>query len=183
VRLIILAFLNAGLVFTSVLSAIVLYKQWQTFEKTDRTLRIGERAFVYMQGVNFLKFPTGSLNSWYILPQAENNGTTQTVGMTYRLLCDKVSSQTAKVSFGPKQISGIGGCLYDLTNLWLTHNPARVSGLIFYEDVFMQSHVTRFCRNIFIQTDPTQARSVGDLSQTSELCPDAPDCADKECIF
>jgi hypothetical protein len=177
-----IAILNAGLVFTGILSAVVLYGQWRTFEKTDKTLRIGERAFVYSPSMIFLKYIASSPNNWYIIPQAENNGSTQTVNMTYALICNQISSK-ATISLGPKQVSGIGGCLYNLYDLWHTQKPARVSGIIFYKDVFMQSHVSKFCRNFFIQADPTQARISADLSHTYETCPDAPDCSDNECSF
>lgn len=176
-----IAWLTAALVVTSVLSIVVLYSQWRTFEKTDRTLREGERAFVYITGVNFFRFPAGGANAWYIVPEATNNGTTQTVNMTYNLGCNTIVTANVKISFGPKEASGIGGCLFDLAAVWRRHEFARISGMIFYQDVFSRSHVTIFCRNVTIQADPAQARNMGDLSQTTEFCPDVLDCSDKEC--
>jgi hypothetical protein len=51
------AFLTFGLLVVSGVTCGVLVKQWQTFEKTDQTLRAQERAFIYVDKFDFNTTP------------------------------------------------------------------------------------------------------------------------------
>ena len=79
-----LVWTTIGIVLATGVSCGVAYLQWHTLEKTDRTLRAGERAFVYLEAVPISQVG----DSWYFMPVAANNGTTQTVEFTYIASCN-----------------------------------------------------------------------------------------------
>ena len=47
-----IAFIGFLTFVVGLITSGVLVKQWQTFEKTDKTLRAGERAFVYIDSID-----------------------------------------------------------------------------------------------------------------------------------
>jgi hypothetical protein len=91
--------------------------QWKTLKKTDKTWRVVERAFVYIDSIAQGKVSgayEGAGDVWHFLPMAINNGTTQTVGLAYDLICEYGSDVTNYGIYtsvlGPKQEVGLGAC-------------------------------------------------------------------------
>ncbi len=176
-----------GIVFATVFTGGVGYLQYLTLEKTDQTLRAGQRAFVFLEGIHMTQhavLPNGY--SWYFVASLQNNGTTQTKNLVTRLTC-KINPQHSDIGtshslLGPKQIDGAGACTWSadqLAQIWQNQSHIFMAGDAVYYDVFDDRHITRFCRDITIQSDPRIGN--GTLQQVTGVCPDWPDCADKEC--
>jgi hypothetical protein len=182
-----LAIETGVLAFLTAVSVAVMIAQWRTFEKTDRTLRIGERAFLYL---DYLRPTTGG-EQWRFESFIMNNGSTQAVDLVYTLDCVSTDSQWQAPSIGlqssligPKQSKSIGTCIVQtpyLEQIWHTKQSFEISGNLFYRDVFSASHWTKFCRRIQITIDPKTITTDRDIPGGQSPCPNAPDCADSEC--
>jgi hypothetical protein len=174
--------------FTCILSIstigllIVSYLQWRTLDKTDKTLRTGERAFVYLDDVHV----TAYKEKWDFEPAATNSGSTQTVDFVYILKCGPPVTELGLQSsiIGPKQSKILGECVIPIHNLdliWINHGSVEISGSIFYKDTFSASHWTKFCRQIRMPIDPKTITGGQTIPRGMGPCPNAPDCADGEC--
>jgi hypothetical protein len=182
-----LALFTAILAFATVALVWVAKLQWNTLEKTDETLRAGQRAFVFLENIQMNQqpaLPQGFI--WYFVPNLRNNGTTQTKNLTTRLTCE-FSPQPSKVGvrhslLGPKQIEGMGACSWSaesLAQIWQSHTEILIAGDATYSDIFDDPHVYRFCRKITVASDPRVGGGI--LQQVTATCPDWPDCIDNEC--
>lgn len=79
---------TALLAVATVALAFVAGLQWDTLEKTDHTLRAGQRAFVFLNGITMTEHPVQPTGyEWYFTASIENNGSTQTKGLFHRLSC------------------------------------------------------------------------------------------------
>ena len=83
-----IAFIGFLTFIVGLITSGVLVKQWQTFEKTDKTLRAGERAFVYIDNIDTSKSNDGSGDRRAFLFNAINNGETQTKDLQFFLICE-----------------------------------------------------------------------------------------------
>ncbi len=185
--------------FTGVL-AILAFAQWYTLEKTDDTLRAGERAFVFVKQ---------EPNSWTVARKVgdevtrtfgviwENNGNSQTRDMKITLWCPRPSifetvdpitagkppvfSDVARL-LGPKQYVWGGVCNYSATELEdikAKKLPWFVAARATYYDIFGKWHRTEYCTVIFnIEGDFKNVNAV----RTNDMigCA-AHNCADNEC--
>ena len=181
-----LAVLNLFLVVTSVFSVAAFILQWRTLEKTDKTLRVGERAFVYTDGMDVAKSNDGAGDKWTFLLNAVNNGGTQTKYLYFYVICKyggKIDIPPVSTSFlGPKQKTGMGACVWpedDVERLWNNNWSVEITVGIFYIDAFNDSHFTRVCRQISVKSDPRNATT---LQHEDSRCSESADCADKECF-
>lgn len=172
-----------ALAVVTALTVIVLFFSLRISQSTDKTLRAGQRAFVYISGLS--DESTGNGN-WIFVPKSINNGTTQTVDMEYNLACEYGLSNSVSKSvqdfLGPKQENGLGACIWSidrLTEAWANGWFLKLKLYVFYKDVFKVSHLTRVCRNIKISNDPRNQRQ---LVYIASRCPELPDCADNECF-
>ena len=181
------AFLTLGLLVVSAFTCGVLIKQWQIFESTDKTLRVGERAFVYIDGgIDSARNNDGSGDKWTFLFNAINNGGTQTKNLSFVVACEygsSISIPPIATSFlGPKQRIGMGSCTWSddiIQTIWANNWSVKVTVSIFYLDTFSDAHFTRVCRRIFPKSDP---RNGPPLQHEDDRCSESPDCADKECF-
>jgi hypothetical protein len=123
---------NNGVVtaIATVAIGIVAWLQWETFEKTDRTLNrtllIGQRAFVHLEEINFQVVDKWSENEEcciFILPRKEgrviktefkltNNGNTPTKNLKIRIQC---------------QPMGLGTKISDPFELFKWNDPTTIS--------------------------------------------------------
>jgi hypothetical protein len=173
-------------IFTFLL-VLVAALQWRTLEKTDATLRAGQRAFVFLDGIQMTQHPIQPQGYiWYFTASIQNNGATQTKDLVHRLACKKAPSnseiQSAHSVLGPKQIDGAGACFWpadQLARIWQTQEHIFMMGDATYYDVFGDYHVTRFCRDILVESDPRVGTGI--MQQVTATCPERPDCTDKEC--
>jgi len=175
-------------IFTGVLAVgtlalvYVAALQQSTLEKTDKTLRIGERSFVYLEDVHV----TAYKEKWDLEPIATNSGTTQTVDFMYTLRCGPPLTELGLQSslIGPKQSKILGECsipIHNLELLWINRGSVEISGSMFYRDTFYASHWAKFCRQIRMPVDPKTIAGSQTIPGGMSPCPDAPDCADGEC--
>jgi hypothetical protein len=87
---------------------------------------------------------------------------------------------SAKMVLGPRQQDGAGACRWTtdfLSEKWKNRTTLTVQGDAAYDDIFNDPHLTRYCREITIDSDPHSP----ELQQVSALCPQWPDCTDKQC--
>jgi hypothetical protein len=173
-------------VFTACLVGVGIL-QWITLNKTDKNLRVGERAFVYIDGdMDTAKSNDGAGDKWTFLLHAVNNGGTHTKSLSFYVTCEYgVKSETTPLNtsfLGPKQRIGMGSCSWpedDVERLWNNNWSAKMSVGIFYVDAFADSHFTRVCRNIFIKSGPRNATTV---QHEDGRCSESPDCTDQDCF-
>ena len=115
-------------------AGIVAYLQWQTLEKTDNTLRAGERAFVFVKqhsdAWTAAKKVGDEVVRSFVL-EVENNGNTQTKDLMISLYCprpnifEKIDPITSGKKpdivsprlLGPKQTGWAGVCNYRASEL------------------------------------------------------------------
>jgi hypothetical protein len=169
--------------------AVVAGLQWRTLEKTDSTLRAGEQAFIFLEKIDQHQNPVASDNTkteWNFIPILTNSGTTQAKNLFGKFACQKTfdpaKMQGRTIVIGPRQSQGASACEWSSDQLEAfrqNHLKVFMTGIITYEDVFDASHITRYCQVIEIQSDP---RTLGTtLRWLSSICPEYPDCTDKEC--
>jgi hypothetical protein len=169
------------------LAGIIAFLQYRTLEKTDKTLRAGQTAFVFLQNIQMSEEPIPPRGyEWYFIANVTNNGTTQTKNFVSRLACKKnpLSSEIGirHSVLGPKQTDGIGACTWpadQLVPIWQNRGHIFMVGDATYDDVFGEHHIFRFCRDIAIRSDPRNTSGV--MQQVQGVCRDQEDCADKEC--
>lgn len=173
-------------------TVIVLFLQYDTLDKTDHTLREGQRAFVFFRELaRGQTVEKDQSTIWTFIPNLENNGNTQTKKALIGISCEKSGIQKfydgylkpdGPRVFGPKQIIGAGGCSWTSTFLdqqRLSRTPSYIGGVVEYEDIFGGRHVTKYCRQLYVLSDPNPKGI--NLEHITGLCPDTPDCADEEC--
>jgi hypothetical protein len=177
---------------------VVAWFQWCTSEKTDQTLRAGERAFVFVrhQGSQWTAAKTMSnqiVRSFIV--EWENSGNSQTKNLTVDLYCippqafvtanpigilDK-PTLTADRLLGPKQTIWGGVCNYTVDQLNLAKDKGYhlyVGAKANYFDIFDARHVTEYCieiTNISGQFEDMSVIPQGDLNNCGR------NCADSEC--
>jgi hypothetical protein len=172
--------------FTCLL-VVVGILQWLTLRQTDKTLRVGERAFVYIEGgLDVARNDDGAGNKWMFLFNAVNNGGTETTDLSFFEACQY--GQTPEIhaletSFlGPKQKIGMGSCTWRddiIQTIWANNWSVKMTVSIFYRDTFSGSHFTRVCRRIIPKSDP---RNGPPLLHEEDRCQETPDCIDSECF-
>jgi hypothetical protein len=171
---------TAVLAFATIALTVVAVLQWRTFEKTDLTLRSQQRAFVFLDGIQMVKHPS---DVWYFVTSFRNNGLTQTRNLVIRLACGPNTKTVSKHALlGPRQVNGEGACTWTsdaLSVQWKSREPVTIQGDATYDDIFGDPHLTRYCRQITIDSDPHSPDGV--LQQVTAECSAWPDCADKEC--
>jgi hypothetical protein len=165
------AYLTLGLLVMSAVTCGVLVKQWQTFEKTDQTLKAQERAFIYVDKFDFNIMPNGRT----ITPIWKNSGSTQATDvftyLSWKPLEDEIppiygfpdlgfDGVPAKKQgyyfgttfIGPQAVvSGISSVIDNHWMLSTRHSGFRkaiIYGWVCYKDVFGSPHITRFCNYI-----------------------------------
>lgn len=183
---------------TFVLAIIAGISAW-ILEKTDQTLRgnlaaikASNRASVFFRDMaRGQTSENDQSTNWTFIPNLENNGNTQTKNAKLETACDKEtikklfdgqSKPLAPRVFGPKQVNGSGACTWTskgLDQLRLQRRPVYVGGIIEYDDIFGGHHTTKYCREIYIISDPNPRGT--NLEHTIALCLDFLDCADEEC--
>ena len=181
-------------------AGIFAFFQWQTLDKTDHTLRAGERAFVFPRLDQSGWQPAVMLNNQIVRGLffgIENSGNSPTKNMILSLYCprpnafDTIDPITAgeKPTFvvtrllGPKQTQWAGICNYtasELENVRSENISLFVAFHVAYDDIFDESHTTEFCTKI------TDFRA-GDFKSLSyrpdnDFTPcEKHNCADEEC--
>jgi len=171
---------TAVLAVATIVLSFVAYLQWRTFEKTDFTLRSQQRAFVFLDGIQMVKHPG---DVWYFVASLRNNGLTQTRNLIVRLACGAKAPVGSKHAvLGPHEVNGEGACTWTSDALavqWKSREPVTMQGDATDDDIFGDPHLTRYCREITIDSDPHSPD--GRLEQVTAECPASPDCADEEC--
>jgi hypothetical protein len=171
---------NGILCVATIALAIIGILQWQTFRRTDTTMRVGERAFIYLQDIDVQPLKPSS-QGWKIVPNLINNGTTEATGVKTYISCsigDSPSLVGKEPSLvGPKQTADLGYCKITADEIRRSQYTIRTIGVIFYIDTFRNSRQTRFCRNIIFPTEPSSASP----AHSEQRCPDSPDCSDWDC--
>ena len=168
------------LALATIALTVVAVLQWRTLEKTDLTLRSQQRAFVFLYGIQIVKNPS---DVWYFGMSFRNNGLTQTRNLVIRFACGPNAAVVSRHAvLGPRQASGEGACTWTsdaLSIQWKSREPVTMQGDATYDDIFGDHHLTRYCRQITIDSDPHSPN--GALAQVTADCPTSPDCADEEC--
>jgi hypothetical protein len=180
---------GTSVIVNSILSGLLVVVgvlQWRILSQTDKTLRVGERAFVYIDSVDAAKNNDGSDDKWTFLMNAINNGGTHTKSISFFTICEYgVKSETSPLftSFlGAKQKIGMGSCVWsedEVERLWNNNWSFNMTAEIFYTDAFDDSHFTLMCRQILIRSDPKDGAS---LRLAENRCSETADCTDKECF-
>jgi hypothetical protein len=151
---------------------IVAGLQWGTLEKTDHTLRSGQRGFAFVKEANWLATMRGGKIFWWALPNWENSGNTPITSVDFQLACPSIeggaeniadpyalkrftdlTGKTNRVSgqIGPKQSKFGGNCEFtvdDVKSIQASERTQYVIAQAKYFDVYGDSHVTRFCERV-----------------------------------
>jgi hypothetical protein len=192
---------NHGIItaIATVAIGIVAWLQWETFEKTDQTMKSGERAAVVSYDLKIvpLVLKQFKLIYWVVSPIIENAGNTSTQNMRFylgrfdivpiipNLNMDPVdpykteldySSLPNAVALGPKaKIVG--------TTIIITQDEAAqmrdkkltisIMGQAVYEDVYGAKHETVFCYQLLGGTGTTGDIGLyGDRAVPTQLYPE-----------
>jgi hypothetical protein len=179
--------------------AIVAVFQWLTLEKTDHTLRAGQRAFVFVNRpvsswTAARKVGSETVRSFYV--EWENNGNSQAKNLRVALWCprpsafdivdpitaNKTPSVEAPRLLGPKQSVWGGVCNYRASELESVRDqsiPMFVAARAVYSDIFGEDHVTEFCAQVTSLAGDFQ-KIEGVPTNDLSSCPKH-NCADDEC--
>jgi hypothetical protein len=190
-----------ALVVTAVVTvalAGVAWLQWGTLEKTDHTLRAGQRAFVFVkQGAWTTGKKVGDEVNRSLAVVWENNGNSQTRDMRVSLWCPRpsafetvdpiTSGRSPEISnvnrlLGPKQSVWGGVCHYsttELENIRSKRLPWFVAAKATYFDIFGEPHVTEYCSTILNLEGDFRDPNV--VPTNDAVGCDAHNCADDEC--
>jgi hypothetical protein len=172
--------------------------QWRTLEKSDQTLRAGQRAFVFVRQIptNWTAAQTRNGTVVRDIPiEWENNGNSQTKDLIVEINCPRpqwfVSADPMTISdgyygksarlLGPKQSVLGGTCSYTAEQLKSVQRDRMhlyVTARATYSDIFNEKHITEYCGEIV-----DIVGNFDDLSvipkNTTQIC--GRNCADKEC--
>jgi hypothetical protein len=194
-----------GIFLATAFSVGVGYLQRETLEKTDKTLRAGQRAFVNVNDVRMEPTPKDVDNMTYLTigPILENSGSTAVRNGFYYLgwsisgLNNTVSppfpigkvesltpAQGMPINLGPhcKQdfiLSSLGigdGALDSVRNM---DNVIYIFGRVSYTDVFKACHITEFCFTIGRESPHNNRNRI-----SAAFCnpnPNWPNCTDEDC--
>jgi hypothetical protein len=147
--------------------------QWQTLEKTDHTLRSGQRGFAFVKSTWWRPYARQSGLVWWALPEWENSGNTPIMHVDIELSCPsfdgsgqdvfdpyvlkRVMDRTGKTyrlntQIGPKQTKFGGNCEFavgDMQSIQDSKKTQYVIAQATYEDIYGEAHSTRFCERIY----------------------------------
>jgi hypothetical protein len=114
------------LAVATLLLVVVGWLQYSTLEKTDKTLRAGQRSFVFLKEVKPYQLGSGDHTEWYFLLTWENNGTTQTRNLTIKVSCERPYDFKYQFStaLGPKQTKVMAAALCRRTH-WKNSIPTN----------------------------------------------------------
>jgi hypothetical protein len=148
-------------------------KQWQTLEKTDHTVRAGQRGFAYAKSIWWRPITQNEKLVWWGLIEWENSGNTPITPVDLELLCPSLpgggelvadpyalkrvpqiaaSSIHITVQIGPKQTKFGGQCTFSVEHFQLVQSRQMtqyVIGQARYVDIYGDAHVTRFCERVY----------------------------------
>jgi hypothetical protein len=193
-----IAIFTGILAFGTVALAVIAVFQWCTLEKTDKTLRAGQRAFVFVnqspgQWIEPTTIDNEIVQRWHI--EWENSGNSQTKDLTLELYCARPSEKpirdpisaygkptvTSERLLGPKQIQWGGVCNYKASELKQVQGGRHlyIGARATYWDIFDEPHLTEYCTEVF---DLTGTVDKLDMRPDNRLrsC-ETRNCADKEC--
>jgi hypothetical protein len=183
--------------FFAFISACIAGLQWCTLEKTNETMRAGERAFVFVKQGPTNWFDTkinGKDVSRSFVVEWENSGNSQTRDMVIQLFCVPLqpftSSDPIKFStltgadtrlLGPKQTVWGGLCSYTdktLAEAQAGNGHIYVGAKVSYYDIFDSRHTTEYCTEIFDIEGKVDDINVSPHFRLKNC---GRNCADKEC--
>jgi hypothetical protein len=163
---------TAVLAFATVILAFVAFLQWRTLdqqartmERTDGTIRTGERAFVFLKlpGDGWQKAHIANGITMRTLPVTwENSGYSPTRDLVVKLYCVPPQLNAVKnpitvlgqpplevrLLLGPKQTTWGGGCNYTAAGLDLVKDKGYhlyIAAVADYFDIFDEPHKTEAC--------------------------------------
>jgi hypothetical protein len=174
------------LAISTVALTMVAWMQFRSLDQTDKTLRTGDRAFIYIDGVDISKYNDGSGDKWIFTLNAINNGGTHTKSIYFYVTCtygaENYTTPVITSFLGPKQKVGMGSCIWPqekVERLWVNNWSVEMTSGIFYIDVFNGSHFTRQCRRIFVRSEPKNSLVI---QHEDDRCEETTDCVDNECF-
>jgi hypothetical protein len=198
-----LSLFTALLVLATVALVWVAALQWETLEKTDKTVRSGQRGFAYVKSVWWRPYIRNDKLVWWGLLEWENSGNTpiqpvfielncpsvegggELVGDPYAILrLPSVAARTSHISvqIGPKQTKFGGQCEFSVEDFQRIQNKLKtqyVIGQARYVDIYGESHTTRFCERIYL------IKGNLSIAETSMEVASIPcvrhNCSDEEC--
>jgi len=190
---ILLTVFTLGLLVVGFLQWCTFKKQWATFEKTDDTLRAGERAFISVTGLEMTRLE----HSIRVQISFYNSGATPTVNLKWggyprdknELRVEKENwlphefsdaDLIQRESLGPKsKLSfpfNLGIDEDDISDIKNGKIFPKFSGKIDYFDTFGDRHQTKFCYRLFYNPEAHPKDVFGYLS-----CGGNTNCMDEEC--
>jgi hypothetical protein len=184
--------------FTAIL-AVVAGLQWHTLDKTDATLRAGQRAFVFVKtpgNWTVAKMVGDEARRAYFV-ELGNNGNSQTKNLTFSLYCprpnvferidpitaNKKPEVVAPRMLGPKQTIGAGICSYGASELERVRSgsvPLFIALRVIYNDIFDNFHVTEYCA-ILGNFGDGDFKALATIPTNDTIPCDVHNCADDEC--
>jgi hypothetical protein len=188
------------LVFVGILTAVVLGLQLRMLQQTDKTMRAGERAFVFVNQSPVIQWEAAQLMDGNIVTRRasiewENSGNSQTKNLIVYLNCPRpqkvISSNPMTILdgnfgsngrlLGPKQKVAGGVCTYNAEELGSVQRSGAhlyIVAKATYDDIFDEPHVTEYCGEV--------VSILGDMNNAAitpnnavQTC--GRNCADKEC--
>jgi hypothetical protein len=183
-----------ALVFVGSITAVILFFQYCTLEKTDQTQRAANRAFVFVKQT-YWAHAAGSAEYRYIA-EWENSGNTPPDHMTVQIACihsdwgesDPLTVKNATLSdkfsrvMGPKQTVIGGYCIFSSEQM-IDGQSGKMHLYFFtkaeYSDVYdpTYTHVTEYC----IEFREIKASDIQPNALSLGIPCDTHNCTDENC--